>query len=342
MARRPERPPATSVDQHVAMLVLPVRHVIHVRHRHARTRADACRAIGLRRESHQLTVPLRPDLQLLQTVRPVAHPQVLVLAAQHQLDRCPRLFGQAHGDGHVRSGPQLGPETAAHVVADDPHLVDGYLQVLGDRLALPVHRLGRGPDGQLVAVPAGHAPVRLQRRVRLHLRAVLRRHRHLRFGEPLLHISLATLPRLLRVLLVGEDPGRPFLHGLLQIHHELPLLVLHREQLHRVQGDLRRLGRHRRHVFPGVVHIAAAVHVGEHSLHPGQLPHPAVVDAHDAGRRVRRGQNRAVEHAVELHVKGVFGRPADLERRVYPRQALAHHLHLVEFLPARHGSTSLA
>jgi hypothetical protein len=118
-ARRPE------VGEDVGVLEEQVGHVVDVARRSGRARAaaDAAGAVGDHVEGGELALAGGASAHALDGVGAVAGAEVLLLAVEHDPDRRPGFAGEAGGDDHVQGHRELGAETGAHVVAEDPDLL---------------------------------------------------------------------------------------------------------------------------------------------------------------------------------------------------------------------------
>src|SRR5207245_1222193 len=114
--------------------------------------------------------------------------------------------------------------------------------------------------------------------------------------------------------------------------------VLGVDQGQRLFGDLRRLGRHRRHLVADTAHLAALerelvlgeaegplldVLAGQYRKHARQRPRPTRVDPDDARVRHRRAQNLPVQEPRQLQVVQIARPARDLVRAVPLRGRLA-------------------
>ena len=147
--------------------------------------------------------------------------------------------------------------------------------------------------------------------------------------------------------LVVPDQRRPRVQGPARVHHRGQRLVLHVDQLEGVAGGVVVLGHHERHLLALEADLVGGQHgllVAGQGWHPGQtaLFHGLAgedrldlrvclgrdgVDGHDPGVRVRAAQDRAVEHAGELHVvhEGAAAADEALVLLARPRTETAGH-----------------
>ena len=106
------------------------------------------RAVGLVVDSGERAVLLRAQLDGDEGARRVARAQLLLLAVQHQLDGRAGLLRQLAGDHRERAarrrGAELAAEAAAHVLADDAHVLAVDAEGLGETLADREDPLRRG------------------------------------------------------------------------------------------------------------------------------------------------------------------------------------------------------
>ena len=289
-------------------------------------------------DGHQRAVGPGPDADPLVARVALAGGEVLALAVVVEADGPAGAHGQEGGDGRRLEGDLLGPEPAAHVLGHDPHLVLAEAQALGEGVAHVEDGLGRGPDGELAAVPPGRGAVGLE--------GVVHRHRSREGGldhdvgggqggvdvAPLGPVGLFDE---VAVAAVGVDDGGVVGQGRLGPHHVGEHLVVDGDQVEGVAGHLDRLGRHggdlvtdeAHHVAEegGVLVVPAEVADvggGDDGVHPGQGGGPVGVDRADPGVGVGAAQHRPDERAGEDHVGAVAGPAGDLLDGLHPDNAV--------------------
>ena len=108
---------------------------------------------------------------------------MLLPAVEHQPHRRARFARQVRRDHTFIARAKLRAKAAAHELRDHPHLALRQLEDFGKLIAHARCALRGGIHRQLVRLPVDDKPMRLQRRVRLHLREVLALHNHVRVFE---------------------------------------------------------------------------------------------------------------------------------------------------------------
>jgi hypothetical protein len=223
---------------------------------------------------------------------------------------------------------QLAAEAAADVVADDPHPRQRQAEDLRDPRLDGVDTLGGLPEHQRIAVPARDATVRLERGVDLACGAEGLLDHGVGLGEAFRDVA-SRVGDGVRDVAALLDLGRAGVERLLELDHRRQDLVVDHDGPQRVVRQRRRLRRHRRDGFPleaargveeGLVQLAGpgpedvacqGIVGGEHNAHPGHRGGLRGVHLLHAGPRVRRAQDRPVEHVGENDVGGVNRRAAD-------------------------------
>ena len=124
-----------------------------------------------------------PARELLDRRVAVPGVEVLLATRERALHRPARALRELDPDVRVVAGVVLRAEAAAHVVADDAHLVPRQAERVRDLLADAPDELRRDVDDELVAFPLAHRLVRLQRVVQHRLRPVRRLDDDVGLGE---------------------------------------------------------------------------------------------------------------------------------------------------------------
>ena len=136
--------------------------------------------------------------------------------------------------------------------------------------------------------------------------------------------------------------------GLRPLHHVErggQHLVLHRDQIHRLVGDMLALGGNNRDGSPDLKYLFAKQNTGgrpaaqrdiavflrqippvQHRHHAGQRLGLLRIHALDPGVRMRAVQRASVQHAGHAHVLGVLAGIGDHPKSMQARHALANHL----------------
>ncbi len=286
--------------------------------------ADGIRPAGAEdreRKRRERAVTLDACLQPHGRGRPVADGEVGLFAGKEELHGSARLPAQERRDDRRLVRLQLAPESAPHVVADDPHPREGEAQHLGHLRLDRVDALGRLPYGQLTAVPSGNAAMGFHRRMELARGPVRFFQDHVRLREALCDIAPCVAFRRLdavapRMHLTSAGGERQGIVGDKRQH-----VVVHLDRAYRVPGPIRRVGRDRRHYLPLITtmgieeleprgrcvrphEIGAGRRAADDRPDPLHLFRGAHVDALYHGVGVGRAEERAVEHAG----KGYVGR----------------------------------
>src|SRR3569833_1007860 len=124
---------------------------------------------------------------------------VLLPTIEQQLHRCVRLTRQMSGNDALIPCAELGAESAAHVFRDHTDLALRNFENLCELIPYTGRSLRGGVDRYLFRLPINDEPVRLQRRVRLHLREVLTLDNCVGLGVALFHVSYLLLLGSVRV-----------------------------------------------------------------------------------------------------------------------------------------------
>ena len=349
MAGRAHRPCRAGVDEDVGRLRAHVRAGVEVpgqpvEQRRAAGRVGAAGAEAGELDGGQLTALRRADLDRHVRRRPVAGAQEGLLPRQEELDRPRGLPRQERRDHGVLARLELGAEATAHVVADDPDLGHGQAERPGRSGLDGVDPLGRLPQRQPVAVPAGDAAVQLERGVELALGAEAPLDDHIRRGEPGGHVTPLVggrLPHPVAALVHLRRFGR---ESVALVGDEREDLVVDPDRRQGVPGLVRGLGGDRGHrlalvaadrieqrcrdpaaVAPRHV-LRLGARAGQHRDDAGQRLGRRGVDAPHPGVGVGAAQDGAVEHAGQDQVRRVDGGAAHALVAVDPRQRLADHL----------------
>jgi len=289
-------------------------------------------------DAGQRPVGASAEADALPRGRPVAAHELLLAPVEDQAHRPSRGPGGLGRQDGVHAGRLLGAKAAPHKVADDPHPAQRHAEGARHLVADGKDALGRLPQRQLVALPAGDAPVGLQRRVdgrrRGHCQVdgdlrLLPTPRHV---APLVGVALG-VDQVAR--LVVPHARRVAGQRRLQVHGKGQHLVVdadgrrggpghfeaaghHQGHLGPLEGDLlaengpaAKLGHGRR--LPAVPHQVHAVH---------GLGRRAVDGAHQ-GMGVGRAEDGGVQHARQSHVGGVQRLAGDPRRAIDARQGLS-------------------
>ena len=296
VARRAHRALQSGVDVDVGVRAAAIGEDVDVRQRKARAGAGAAGAPRLRVEERQHAVGGDARLDLCKRRRPVAGREVLFLAIEHQLDRRVGGLRETRADQALRIGGELAAEAAAHELGDHANVGLRDLEAGGEALARAVHRLRRDPRREVLAVPFADAAVRLERRVRLHLRRVGafdRVRRGLQTG-----VDIAFFFGIAGARVVGlEDLRRFGTHRLLdgrEVGQDLPFDA---NQPDGVFGLLLGERGNRRNFLAGEHHLLAGLDGRHRRSDAGGFLRRCDVDALDARVRMRRSQDLAVDHA---------------------------------------------
>ncbi len=253
--------------------------------------------------------------------RPVADAQGVVAPRQQHFDRPARLAGQPGRRDRVLARGQLAAEAAAHVVLDDRDVGGRDLEGPGQAVADAVDGLGRVVDDEVVALPRGHAAVRLGRIVDLEAGPVGLLDDDVGLGEALLDVAAGVLVELLDVGLAVPDLRGVRIAGLFPVDDGRERLVLDLDQGQGLFGRALVDRGHGRDLLSGVADLA----VGQlqRGQDPGQGQGRGEIDRNDLGRRPRRAQDLADEHALQLDVVGELGPAGDDLAAVDARRRLA-------------------
>ena len=262
----------------------------------------------------------------------------LLAPRQHELDRPLRLARERGGD-RLGADEGLRAERAAHRQADDP---DRFRRDPEDGREVVAHaerRLRAGPELEPVAVPAGHAGVRLHVRVLRACDPVHALDDRVGLGEARVDVAVADAEPMADVRaglrahreIRGRATGgrrlveqrRAGLRGLDGVEDGRQLLVV---DLHERHGLLGLLGRRRGDGGDGIAHVACTL--GEHVLvldlaavraevaHIVRRQDDAAfrngrgVDTDDPCVRKERTDDARVQHPRQLEVLGVTRRPS--------------------------------
>ena len=227
-----------------------------------------------------------------------------------------------------------------------------------------INALAHAPHGQPVAVPFGYAAARLHRNRNSPSEAVGELFDDVRFRKPLLDIAALIRPSGMRKVLgrirvpdqisvAMAQIGRIRSHRVLQRRSEGQNLVLHLDGVGGILSKILGFGHHDGHDFPLQIQFPrhrfrqypASRDVGTHQLRRILVREDVVyarhllsgrsVDVHDAGVRVRRGQEPRIEQIAEPYAARVLrfaGEPrnGNLGQR---RQRLAHHFEVFRWIP---------
>ncbi len=126
-------------------------------------RPHAAIAAQLKRLEHALAAD--PNLVVLRGRPAAVNPDEILFARHFQLHRRARFLRQHRGDQVSILILVLVADAAAHVLADDAHLLVGDSQISGHVMATIRRALGRRIQGQLLALPVGDTQTRLHLRV---------------------------------------------------------------------------------------------------------------------------------------------------------------------------------
>src|SRR5690606_10799561 len=125
-------------------------------------------AVGVHREGGQPAAVAGEQRQLDAHPGAGAAVHELLRPAQDDPHRRGVQAGQLHGGDDVGGDVDLGAEAAAHVLGHDVDLLGTQLPALGRLLGDAGHGLGGQVEVQVLALPPGHAAVRLHAGVGLH------------------------------------------------------------------------------------------------------------------------------------------------------------------------------
>jgi hypothetical protein len=292
-------------------------------------------------ERGQLSVFRRARLDPLNGRGTVSRRELLLLPVEEELDRGAGLPGELRRGDALGARSELGSESAAHVLAVDPHLGRRDRELLGELVAHPRDPLSRGPDRELVSLPLGDEAVRFERRMGLDPRRVGSLDDDVRLAESLLDVPLVGGARALHVPLTRErflrgrhvsggrlrlrvaleDERGGLLAGRVRIHDEGSWLVAHADRLHRVVRALGGVGRDGGDLLAGEANDAPRLPEDQRRPDPGHFLGGGQIDFGDPGRGVGAAENAAVEHAGQPHVDRVARLPGRLGAPVEPRDA---------------------
>ena len=249
----------------------------------------------------------------------VAADDVLLAARERAAHRPARPLRQLGCEEDVVADAGLGPEAAAHELADHPHFVLRQAEAFGQVAANPPDVLGRDVDVDAVAAPLAHALVRLERVVVERLRRVLGLDDDVGLSDALLVVAALVAARFL-----DHGAARDRLVG---VEQRLELVPHDLDQFERRLCLLQRLGCDARH--RGAFEMRFLLDPGHLSRpddaeHAGRGRRRGEIDATYLRARVRAAQERALEHSGELDVAGVAGLPARLLVAVEARGVPAH------------------
>ncbi len=179
-----------AVGEDVRLFGQHIRAVIKILHRAGAAGAgpDSGRSVSDQVDGLQLAVFGRTDLDPLQGRRPVASLVMLLFAVEEELYRRAGLLRQLGRNDAGVAGAELRAKAAPHELRDDPHLALGQIKDGGQLIADAQRPLRGGVNGQAVRLPVGYDAMRLQRRVRLNLGAILAFHRYFRRRETFLDV----------------------------------------------------------------------------------------------------------------------------------------------------------
>ena len=223
------------------------------------------------------------------------------------------------------SGSELAAEPAAHVLGDHADVGLRDTEAGGEAFARAVHGLRADPRRQLLAFPLADAAVRLERHVRLHLRVVGLLDDVRGRGEAGLDVALFLGLRGLHVAAL-EHRRRLRPQGLLDRREERQHFVLDLDRACRVARLILGGGGHGGHFVADVHHLATGLGDGHGRLDALHRERRREVDRRDAGVRMRRPQDAAIQQAGPLDVVGVLRAPRDLQRTVDPVDPRAQDL----------------
>ena len=248
--------------------------------------------------------------------------------------------GQQRGDERVGVLDDLGPEAAAH--RGGGHADARHRPLQRGRQARPSQedRLRGCPDLQpAVGVEHRHRGHRLQVAGVLGVGAVARLVHHGRLRQGRVHVAAVVADAVRDVVMARMHLRRAVGERELGVQQRGLLLVLHADQVQRVQGDVLADGGHRRHLLAAEAHLAlgqdvavlvahaparARSVVARHDrLDPGQRARRTGVDAADARSGVRAAQHLAVQHAGQLDVARVQSPAEHLGPGVHLRRVAA-------------------
>ena len=167
---------------------------------------------------------------------------------------CARGLRETRGNDDLSVEAELAAEAAAHVIRDHTHVGLRDSERFGDSVPCTVHRLRRNPRRQLLAFPLADAAVRLEARMRLHLRRVQPFDDVTGLGQPFLDVALGALRNLADVPLWKDDGCfRP--HGLFDGREMRQHFVVHLDQADGIFRNLLRHCRDGRNLFALVPHF---------------------------------------------------------------------------------------
>ena len=264
-------------------------------HRDPAVGAD--RVHELAAERRQRAVAARADDIALDRRVAAAGGDVLLAPRQRAADCAARPPRELRGDEGVFARAVLRAEAAAHVLADDAHLVGGQVEGLRLLLGHAPDVLSRGVDLEHVAVPAADRLVRLHRVVQHRLRAVGRLDDDIRLGEPAFEVAALVAARLVDQRAAGDR-----LVGIEQRFQHLPLDVDQGERLARLAEAVGADRRNRSALVGAVRRELRRVSGADRAAHARRRERGREIQAPGASVRIWRAQHRGVEHAGEVDV----------------------------------------
>ena len=286
-----------------------------------------------------------------------------------QPHRAARLPGQQRAQELALEEILLGPEAAAHMVHQHPHLVQWQPQHLGHDAAHHEGRLGGQLHGQAaVAIPLADADIGLHVGRRRAAAFVLAFDDQVGLAKATFDIATCDTERRDDQVAAGTDLMQQRRTGCQRVFHREDggqRLVVDLDQVQRRFGDLFRGGRHHGHAFAPVTHLAVQdvlvgrqrgrtrvrragvqharhVLVRQHRLHAGQRQRPRRVDAPDVGVCHLAAQRARVQHARQLDVAGVLRRSGDLAQQVDTLDAVADDGAVAHLATPSRAVTSMA
>src|SRR5438067_11565627 len=224
-----------------------------------------------------------------------------------------------------------------------------HLHRVGDALAYGPDGLGRLPQCELIAFPAGRAAVWVQAVVERRLSAVDLIDNDLRFGEAGRWIAALVDLRLARERAVGVDRWRVWAERGVEVWHERQRLIVDVDQAQRIIGDAfglsgdgsdliadeaeDRIEQQALLLVPAHVRTAGRA---EARIHAGERFSSAGIDAANPGVRVRTPQHARVELARQALVVGIPRPAGDLLHTLNARIRLADDLQRLVGHPRPH------
>ena len=318
MAGCPHGTGAAAIDEDLIMGSRGGGNIINIRKGEIRAAAGTAGAVGLRNHGDELAVLGRPQLDLARGAGAVAGRQVLLDTVQEQFHGLACRLGEFCCGSPPDVGPELGAESAAHVVSQDGDVRHRDVEGVGKLASDNLHRLGARPDSQLVrAFPPGGQPMRLEADMSDDRQAVGSLDHHVGLAHGLLGFPLG-LGTAFPDVPTLEDLGRPFGHGLMLGDHMWQHLVLDLDGADRVARLLLGLGGHRGDVVALVAKGRSGSGDGRDRLDTGHLLGGGRIDRLDLGVGMRAIQHHREQGSLGTGVAGILGAARCLGQAIEP------------------------